>query len=205
MKKRMLVLMVAVVLVSLSAHATVAIDWAWSRGADGGVLDSGGGSYLALGNIVQLIWSSTQTPAAINAASPLVPTSGTLLGQQLLGDSSDLLGLPGGWQYGVGNYGDPSDALVGGYVYQRVFHDLNSDGIGSDDWYANSIRAEFTQLADADPPGAAPPADASYLYTQGDYPGQADPNWLPVPEPGSMALFAIGLAALVGRGLKRKN
>ena len=190
---------VALVIATCGANATVTILWNWCENANGGIFDSTD-SALADLSVEQLIWSADQDVSAINPGDIYNPTGGDIL----LDTGASTYNAAGGfWMLGSSSY-DATDAqygslaedyFVGGYVYQRVFD--------SHDQYANSIVAQINgPLLDQDP--SANPQTESYLYTTGNYDSGNGADWMPVPEPSSVALFLTGAVAIVV-GIRKKR
>lgn len=208
MKKALLV--VGIMAVASVASANVYVNWfssggfVWQGTPTAGFLGDGTGNSALL----QLIWSlDSNIDDASSVTMHNVTGDDEWLADFILTED----GISGNFdEYSVKTYNssfnDGGSQPAGGYIYARVFQDNN---IEANDWYyrgpivlASNLNPAAIPAPSAQPYDMTQSGDLSYLGVDmnaidGIYGAQV------VPEPGTMALFALGVATLVASRRRR--
>ncbi len=176
----------------------------WNATPSVGILGSGTGN----STLAQLIWSSDNVAGSANAGTTHYVTGNDVWLADLLITED-----------GINNDGTtfdsyawfPSEATTdsgvnpsSGYVYARIFQDNSVDG---NDWYYTGNVIAASNLDSSNPLVTPQP----YQLNRGGINGDAidDATFgaqvVPVPEPGTMAMFALGIATLAASRRRRKG
>lgn len=190
---------------TVAAPAATQINWGHLN-VDKFFLNSGGTAYgdaLVSGSIVQLIYSSDQTIGAISNLDPFDPSlSGDeLITSSTIGTHPSYPGSAG--VFYVGAYSLPSSAYQSGYCYMRVFQKTSTSVSGGETVYYAQGPASGSTISTGHPV-ESPPNTPPWVDLAGTAGGMFMPMDLSVtvvPEPGTMALFGLGLLTVA---LRRK-
>lgn len=210
MKRTLLIVAVAAGL-CLNAQANVYVAWQAGAGfyyaSDPGVgiLGSGTGNSC----LYQLIWSSDAAADPADYSTTHYVTGNdvwlndfTVTEDGIDNDGTEFDSYAWFLASEAGTYDDGGVNSNGGYIYARVFQDTTVD---PNDWYYVGAVEAADNL---DPNAAQPPSPQTYDINRdllnGDPIDDAIYGAQVVPEPGTMALFALGLLTLAGRRLRRK-
>lgn len=192
----------------VSSNAAIAINFDTTAVDLGRIYDTQANATLAgttgrlpIGTIVQLIWSSDTTAGALNPLNPLTPTGGDITINNGV-DNYWTLNFAGRMSYSVSD----TDALLGGYVYVRVFNSLTTGGIGAGTMYLEApVWSAVPGALTLAGPLVAQTSDPATTLQLDITPGGAN-IWLNqtiVPEPSVLAFLGIGAAFLAVRRMRR--
>jgi hypothetical protein len=153
--------------------------------------------------LAQLIWSSDNVADPVNLGDThYVSGNDQWLADYALVADGDLYD---GWgMFAAPNYDDNTPAgHANGYVYVRVFQDATP--AASEYYYVGPVDSNQNKNSTATPtPDTAQPYQVNYNTTSGDaVDGVHASTITAVPEPGTLALFGLGMLALGGRCLRR--
>jgi hypothetical protein len=191
--KKVLITLLMIIGISSTAFATISVVWQSAFGIDDPAVP--GVTYdLPIGSLVQLIWSPDNVIDPIDPFNPTVAQGNDIVIDNHYTIVTGAFGTIGTYPENVGPLvGITEPVLLSGYVYIRVF---NSPTPTIGNWYGESDLVGGP-LTDQDPIPAPPdivdiaPVE---LFTL---------NKLIVPEPGALALAALGAGVVAVRRMRR--
>ena len=197
MKRLLPVVLIAISLVAGSASADVFFTWTASSGfylgAQGIIGPDGSGD----STIAQLIWSATDSRDDAGIGG-IALGDDQVVAQITVTEDGIVNGFFDDYAYfGLQTYEDGGALANNGFVYARIFQD---DVIDAGDWYFASMTIAASDLDST--PGQDNPQtlEMNLDLTFGDSIDQsAGYSMQAVPEPGTLALFALGLTTLAVR------
>lgn len=195
-------LLLALLVVASSARANVYVSWSAGAGfvwsGSGDPLMNPGESVLA-----QLIWSSDDIANAATFGNANYVSGNDFWLADFIVNANDRAGGEYGWFDNAPIFNDNGGRPNGGYIYARVFESLTPQ-VG--DWYyAGPVEIAINKAPTAEPPDAPQVYAANRDGVNGDpINGAFGAQVVPVPEPGTIALFALGVATLAASRRRRK-
>jgi len=196
---------IGLMLGSATAHASVYVFWQ----ANGGFYYQNGDPLLQPGEsaLAQLIWSADNIAnSAMSGAANYVSGNDVWL-------ANYTITYAGNTEWGTFSTLTSSSSVSGGYIYARVFTTLTPD-VG--DWYyvgrvETALEKDINEVPTPSPqtyvvnrdwdPVGGDGAGLGDIVDFGPYAFQV----VPVPEPGTIALFALGVATLAASRRRRKT